>query len=275
MIIPYYKPYGHSSHLLAQKVGELLGEKATHTGTLDPAAEGVLIVLSGEDRFLKSKMSAATKVYTAEVLLGITTDTQDIIGIATEVTHRDIILSQQHLFQSIRKLEGTYAQTQPNFSAQRQAGTSHFELAKLGKELIKKQNTITIQSIEVKKISEISIKELREAHQKKLNQISGDFRQLIIASDWTKNLSEMEEREIVQLPLVTLRITCSRRTYIRALVRDLGELLELPTTLFSLVREQNGPYSIKDCLCLVPPSKMVANALEVSPSVNLANALEV
>ena len=69
MILPIYQHQGSSSHMLARQVGQQYGEKATHTGTLDPMAEGVLIVLTGQDRFNKSKYTDWQKVYKIEELV--------------------------------------------------------------------------------------------------------------------------------------------------------------------------------------------------------------
>jgi tRNA pseudouridine55 synthase len=258
MIIPYYKRYGQSSHLLAQQVGKLRGEKATHTGTLDPAAEGVLIVLTGEDRYLKQELAHTTKVYEAEVLWGISTDTHDLIGFPTEYKINSTI-DIDVLEEQLDKLTGTYFQTQPEFSAKRKDGSSYFELAKQGVALPPSKNQITVEKISIVSSSTVSLDQLKEFQSSRLRQITGNFRQSEIEKKW----HDVNKSETVKFPLLKLQVICSKRTYIRALVRDLAELLGIPAVLYSLVRTQNGPYATQDCLCLVPPSISVADALEV------------
>src|SRR5690606_23625088 len=124
MIIPVYKPLGASTHQLAQTVGEHFGEKATHTGTLDPLAEGVVIVLTGPDRFRNSELSDWRKTYQFTVLFGVSTDSHDLLGLPTAVcqTAPRVAVIENHLPAILSKLQAATTQVTPAFSAKRFQG---------------------------------------------------------------------------------------------------------------------------------------------------------
>lgn len=263
MIIPYFKPYGQSSHALAKKVGALWGEKATHTGTLDPAAEGVLVVLTGDDRFKKAELSNFSKVYVAQILFGISTDTHDLIGLPVSFSNSVQASIKDRVEQVLKQFTGTYHQTQPAFSAQRVDGQSAFDLAKQGMNIPLKENEVTVESLKLTAWDTLTLEALQTYHSHSIQKIEGNFRQNDIAVSWNKLYEEARFHKIGTFQLATVTIHCSKRTYIRSLVRDISTSLQLPSVLFSLVRTENGPYAIKECLCLLPSTENETGAPEV------------
>lgn len=251
MIVPTFKPYGQSTHLLAQRVGQIYKQKATHTGTLDPAAEGVVVVLTGDDRFRKQELANTKKVYIADILLGVSTDSHDLVGFPTDTTSSEVSISKNQLKNTLSSLVGKFSQQQPNFSAQRIAGESYFDLAKRGVQPPKQMNDIEIYSIELLSSIKVPLVEIREYHKSRLAEIEGDLRQKEITDKWIDCTNILLSRRIADLPLISVSVTCSKRTYIRGLVRDISEELEVPAVLYSLVRAANGPYTVKDCICLL------------------------
>ncbi len=248
MIFPLYKPLGQSAHLLARAAGERRGEKATHTGTLDPMAEGVLLVLTGEDRFKKSSLSEYPKIYEFAALFGVSTDTNDLLGLITKTKKGKFSLDEARLQTVARALVGKQQQRLPDFSAKRSGGESYFDLAKTGKKPPAAHEAIAIYSLELDKLKKISAKQLERAIVQKIKLVEGDFRQAEILDRWQQFFLQ-DAPESFWLASFTARV--SKRTYIRALVRDLGSKLGIPVTTFSLVRTANGPYTIADCLCLI------------------------
>ncbi|MCD8507164.1 hypothetical protein LRY58_02585 [Candidatus Woesebacteria bacterium] len=145
MIIPVYQPLGSSSHRLAADIGAQRQEKATHTGTLDPMAEGVLVVLTGEDRFQKSVYSKWPKVYEFSILWGLTTDTDDSLGLLTASPaswHK--LPPTNHLAKQLQtllpKFLGEQEQQVHAFSARRWQGQSSFDFARRGEPIPKKNS---------------------------------------------------------------------------------------------------------------------------------------
>lgn len=249
MIQPLFKPIGKSSHLLAHKLGQLLGEPCTHTGTLDPMANGVLIALSGNDRYQKESLSAWKKEYEFSVVVGISTDSLDLLGL---ITHLDpsftAIKSREKVKRILHQFIGTQNQVIPQFSAKRVDGESFFDKAKRQEELPQHSQEIEVYSLDLVSIDMISASQLLSIVRRNVSQVEGDFRQASILENWTHELSKLES---IVFPVMRVRALTSKKTYVRGLVRDIGSALNVPTVTSALSRTKNGPYSIQDCICLV------------------------
>lgn len=249
MIIPLYKPVGASTHQLASELGRRVSEKATHTGTLDPMADGVVIVLTGRDRFQKQTLSDNWKVYEVRLLIGVRTDTDDILGIVTQFLPGEYKNALTLMGLARPSLLGKIELPIHPFSAKRSKGSSYFNLSKSGEVFTPVTETVTIQEIALGNFSSSSNSRLLVEIQDKIKLVKGEFRQPLIIDTWQKNLLQINK--VGEFSLVTLKVTCSKRTYVRSLVRELSKKTSLPLTVCSLTRTHNGPYSIKDCLCLI------------------------
>jgi len=243
MIVPVYKPLGASTHQLAFQVGQFYGEKATHTGTLDPLAEGVVVILTGEDRLRRSEFSKWRKVYEFSVAFGVSTDSFDLMGKIKDVNFEDV--NVEALARKIRiwadGLPGKIQQQIPDFSARRINGKSAFDFAKKGLAIEKKFEEIEIFSCEFLGSRECSGTELAQKAIQNISLVEGDFRQEELIKMWQK----------VKLPkklfVYDFRINTSKRTYVRALVNQLEIKLNFPAVATAIVRTANGKYTIKDC----------------------------
>lgn len=147
MLIPVYKPLGISTHRVAQAIGVWADEKATHTGSLDPMAEGYVLVLTGDDRFNKVTLADEKKFYAFEILFGIATDTHDLLGLVTHNENHQLDNQEitQKLATALPAFLGKQQQKQPRFSAQRVNGKSGFDLAKKNISFTQQKNLITTQ----------------------------------------------------------------------------------------------------------------------------------
>ncbi len=257
MIIPVWKKVGESTHLLAQYVGKKIAEKtgnqehlkATHTGTLDPMAEGVVVILTGNDRLKKSDYSQDLKVYKFEIVFGFTTDSHDLLGLIQETIQTQLNSEKIHqlISEVLPDFLGRQKQVQPMFSAQRVNGRSGFDLAKVNQFFDQKINDVEVHSIILKKITEISLDTFEKNLFKKVNLIDGDFRQPEILAQWKKTIAQLTEDSITKLPILTLETTVSRRTYIRAITRDLAKKIGIPATTYSIIRTKNAGFDKKSC----------------------------
>ena len=255
MIVPVYQHIGRSTHLLAQATGERIAQqtgnpedvKATHTGTLDPMASGIIIVLTGEDRFRKAELADWTKTYLFSILVGIETDSLDCLGLSTARVQESLNTENtvQKIIRILPTYQGTFTQEQPAFSAQRVAGKSAFDLAKQNQEIPSpKSNTVTINELRCLESNSTSLSKLHTNVKKRIKMVTGDFRQEEIIDSWQETLEKLNEVGVRSLPLITLTATTTKRTYIRALVRDIATELGLPATTFSIERTQNGPFRL-------------------------------
>ncbi|BCK00100.1 tRNA pseudouridine(55) synthase TruB [Anaerocolumna chitinilytica] len=150
-IINVYKEKGYTSHDVVAKLrGILKQKKIGHTGTLDPDAEGVLPVCLGNATKLCDILTDKSKAYRAVLLLGITTDTQDITGKVME--ERAVTAGKEEILEAILSFRGSYDQIPPMYSALKVGGKRLYELAREGKEIPRESRKVELHSITVESL---------------------------------------------------------------------------------------------------------------------------
>lgn len=201
------KPRGMTSHDVVDLVRRKTGEKRVgHTGTLDPMAEGLLIVLVGKEATKRQQeFMKIEKEYVAMIRLGATSTTNDAEGEITmtkvqALMTNKIPISEFKIQSVLRKFIGNIEQVPPAYSAVKIKGERAYKLARKGMRPPLKPRRVTIATIET--------------------------------------LS-------YRYPLLKIRVVCSSGTYIRALARDIGEKLGLGAYLETLVRTRIGPYRLE------------------------------
>jgi len=148
------KEEGMSSHTAVSRAKRLLGaEKAGHTGTLDPMATGVLPVLIGRGVKASEYMLISDKHYIARLLLGVTTDTEDVTGEVLSRSER--VPTEVEVQAAIRSMIGESLQTPPMYSALKVGGKKLCDLAREGKTVEREPRRITIFSIVERRISDL------------------------------------------------------------------------------------------------------------------------
>jgi tRNA pseudouridine55 synthase len=142
------KPRGLTSFSAANAVRRKLGEKrAGHTGTLDPAATGVLVVmLGGATRFI-DYLPVKDKAYLARIKLGVTTDTLDLEGEVLTRSEPDV--SRGELETALKKFTGDIMQVPPMYSALKKDGRKLYELARSGVEVKREARPVTVKRLEL------------------------------------------------------------------------------------------------------------------------------
>ncbi len=147
------KEEGMTSQTVVNRVKRILGvSKAGHTGTLDPLATGVLPVLL--DRGVKASefMLTSDKHYIATLLLGITTDTEDITG--STLTECDIIPEEGSVKAAVNSFVGSYMQTPPMYSALKVGGKKLCDLARDGVTVEREAREVFVHSISAERLSD-------------------------------------------------------------------------------------------------------------------------
>ena len=203
-IINIHKEAGFTSHDVVAKMRGICGQKKIgHTGTLDPEATGVLPVCLGSATKLCDMLTDKDKEYVAELLLGQTTDTQDVTG--QILTETPVEVSEAEVEKAIMSFVGDYEQVPPMYSALKVNGKKLYELAREGKEVERKARPVRILEIEILDM---------------------------------------------QLPVVKMRVACSKGTYIRTLCADIGEKLGCGGTMKSLVRTKVAQFVLDKAVTL-------------------------
>lgn len=130
-IINIYKKKGYTSHDVVAKARGILRErKIGHTGTLDPDAEGVLPLCIGAATKAVPYLSDEDKCYEAEVILGMTTTTEDATGEPLE--YYEVNVTKESVEKIVKSFVGDYIQTPPMYSAIKINGVRLYELARQG-----------------------------------------------------------------------------------------------------------------------------------------------
>lgn len=146
--INIYKEQGYTSFDVVAKLrGILKQKKIGHTGTLDPMAEGVLLVCLGSATKMCDLLTEKNKTYTCTMLLGKTSDTEDVTGKLTDVT--DIYPDVQTVIETVMSFVGDYMQIPPMYSAIKVNGKKLYELARAGQVIERQPRPVTIHSIQI------------------------------------------------------------------------------------------------------------------------------
>lgn len=143
------KPTGMTSHDVVQVVRRGTGiRRVGHTGTLDPRASGVLVILLGPAVRMSEFVSASDKRYQATIRVGSSTDTYDSEGTITNHTS-GIDVSEEQFNEILQQFTGEIEQVPPPYSAVKVKGRKAYEMARRGEEVELKPRIINVYSLEV------------------------------------------------------------------------------------------------------------------------------
>lgn len=250
------KPAGPTSIQILSRLRRASGiRKAGHCGTLDPFADGVLPIAFGRATNMIRYMDDYDKVYRVLLHLGETTDTQDISGRKTgglrpSRARAEAILADgaAEVLRAAAELTGEITQETPQFSAAKVDGRPMYDYARKGEKVQGKLRRVEIYSAE---FIGFGLGET-EAGEKVLSA------EEIPGKAYFPELSEEKgpDREI-ELPPPALWLVfdvhCSKGTYIRTWVHDLGQKLGTGAYAARLRRLRSGPFSFEEAY---PPEKI-------------------
>ncbi len=149
------KPAGMTSFGVVARVRRLLSQRAGgkvkvgHTGTLDPFATGLMILLVGKGTKRSNEFLKLDKVYEAEIVLGATSTTGDPEGEITQTTNRTDEIAKIELEAALAQFTGEIQQIPPAFSAIKINGQRAYKLARKGEEVIMPARTVTVYGLEL------------------------------------------------------------------------------------------------------------------------------
>lgn len=205
----------------------------TYAGRLDPLAEGVLVVLSGEAVHEKDLVNKLDKEYEAEFLIGIKTDTYDLLGIPKEINTTPPTI--ESAVEKINSLVGCHYFPYPPYSSKPIHGKPLFMWAREGKinDIVMPTTIMQVNDCTILSISNRSGREIKERVNKITTMLQGDFRQYEINDIWKASLRDND----IFLS-ITIRWDVASGTYIRSLADYCG------ATLYRLKRMRVGGYTI-------------------------------
>lgn len=143
------KPAGMTSHDVVNRVRRILKTKRVgHTGTLDPFATGVLVLLVGKATRLAQFVDKATKEYIADIRFGFSTDTGDLTGKRLS-EEQDVSFSVAEFEAVLQNFRGEIEQVPPMYSAKKVDGKKLYEMARKGEIVDRKPASVTILELEL------------------------------------------------------------------------------------------------------------------------------
>ncbi len=225
------KPAGLTSHDCVSRVRRIYGTRRVgHTGTLDPFATGVMVMLLGHATRLAQFLNADEKEYEAVIRFGYKTTTGDLTGerIGGGETLNFETLNIERLVLAMREMTGVQMQTPPMYSAKKIDGVKLYELARQGLEV-------------ERRAVEVAVCEFELVTDENLNRRDAE------GAEEAQSFIKMNDDESCD---VKARVVCSAGTYIRVLAEDLGGRLGVGTHLVELRRTRAGVFDIHQAVTL-------------------------
>ncbi len=254
-MISVYKPLGltplETIQRIKEQVPSLQKQKVSYAGRLDPMAEGLLLLLVGDENKKRKDYENLPKIYEFEVLFGIETDTYDLLGRITQTSNQQLVLSRHEINSFLPNFLGTYKQPYPPYSSKPVQGKPLYRWAREGKlgEIQIPEREITITSLSLLSEASLSPATLADAVKQRITNVTGDFRQEKILATWDDYLTNTS---LLSFPLFTFSIACSSGTYVRSLAYRLGRVTVTGALAFSIKRTGVGTFTLDDALYLEP-----------------------
>lgn len=202
----------------------------SYAGRLDPMAEGVMLVLVGEENKSREKYLSLDKTYEVEILFGVKTDTGDILGKVEEV--RDIP-TEKEVNEVLQSFVGTFVQKYPSYSSKTVEGKPLFQWAREGRlgEIEIPEKISEIYSIELLDKRFLSAEEILVQVKERITKVKGDFRQDEIVATWESFVLSVlpfvqESAKSAKMPIIRIQVKCSSGTYMRTLAEKVAEKLD-------------------------------------------------
>jgi tRNA pseudouridine55 synthase len=208
------KPVGPTSHDVVARMRRVLRERRIgHTGTLDPLASGVLLLVIGRATRLARFLNADAKRYEATIHLGYSTDTYDALGQPTSAVYEGALPSRDRIDAALDVFRGTFLQRPPAFSAKKVEGRRSYRLARAERRTPSAQTAtppLTPVAVTVFRLDILEVKD----------------------------------------HLIRIDTTCSSGFYVRSLAHDLGAALGVGAHLAALRRTEASGHTLAESIPL-------------------------
>ena len=216
---------------------DLKKEKLSYIGRLDPMAHGKMLVLIGDENKRREDFLQSNKIYVAQFLIGVATDTHDILG---KVNTGDFS-SQKKLDETKGRVEIAVAnlkkiteQKFPWFSSKHIFGRALFDWFKSGEfdSIERPSKAVKIYSVTRPVFERLDALEVHKIINERISLVSGDFRQTEILQIW----QDFFKNSPSEFLTFSIELRVSSGTYIRALCENLSAEIGVPVILFDLER---------------------------------------
>ncbi len=203
----------------------------TYAGRLDPLAEGLLIILVGEDCKQKEKYLKMDKEYELEILFGVSTDSYDTLGLIDNI--------DKHSFEipDFQKYVGKFTQEYPRYSSK------VISMMENGKDIPEEMPTKDVEIFAIEQIGSKALSGQRIAEYviENVKKVKGEFRQDKTIELWEKF---GKDHSIIKFMVIKLKVSCSSGTYMRSLAHRVGVDSDIPALAFSIKRSRVNGYKL-------------------------------
>ncbi len=286
-ILAFDKPLTWTSFNLVKVVRNNLSRrlgikklKVGHAGTLDPLASGVMIICTGKATKQIDQLQAGTKEYIATLRLGCTTPSFDAEH-PVDATFPTSHITREAVMEALEKFKGSIWQVPPVYSACKVEGRRAFDYVRQGEEVELKAKELVIDEIELldlhlpeqgiispkaenvlstvregvdikeygrrkQSIEDLGLVPFGKQENSDKKEVSAEVEAL--APEVSEETTPHSSLLIPHSSFLTIRVVCSKGTYIRALARDIGQALQSGAYLISLRRTRVGDFRVDQCL---------------------------
>lgn len=237
MIEVYKKKYQTCLELIEElrlNRPELQNEVLSYNGILDPMAEGIVPILVGEENKRRNDFTGSEKVYQVDVLVGVVTDSGDLLGIVTNSSSTKYI--DEDLIAAFLDSPRKFNQTVPMHSNRKVHGKRLWWWALRGIVIPKEKRPVN--SVELKKITfldkrAVTKDELKDSILQMKQNIGERFRLQKVAASW-EDLFNQSTQDV--FTVITFEVHVTSGFYVRTFVEEIGDTLGIPLLVSALKR---------------------------------------
>lgn len=244
LVFPIWKDEGQTPleaiALFKLKFPKYKTQTVSYAGRLDPMAEGLLLLLIGDENKNRKRYEDMEKEYIAEICLGISTDTFDALGIVQDDTVGELKYGAD-FGDVLRQHIGKKTQEYPPYSSKPVNGKPLYWWSRNNRlsEIELPTKDIEIYAIDLLSEKKLSLSHLVEDIAGRIKKVTGDFRQDAIVARWEDFARANPEAVIM---VIKLRIVCSSGAYVRKLASDIGNQLGCGAFALTIVRTRIGDF---------------------------------
>lgn len=259
-LINVFKPYGIPSTALTEMYKKATGLKVGHGGTLDPMAQGMMLLGIGKGTKLLTKYLESEKRYRAGILLGVTSDSGDL-ELPVRVPDSQTLFSEERVVEIFKELSHPYTQVLPTLNAAKHKGKTAYQLVREGKEVEQRVVETRLLDWVILHQMEIRAPELAASLAATEKRLIASFESFyavgkeigypaqkysFMLEKWRKSL-EASRLEVEKVPrqrylFLDIEVLVPKGTYIRALATDIASRIGTVGMLILLERLSAGNY---------------------------------
>ncbi len=243
MLLLNKKP-GHTPLQALKEFIQLNPEYSTnilsYAGRLDPMAEGLLLILVGDENKNRHAYEHLPKIYEFKILVGFSTDSYDVMGKITKQSTEQ--LNTTSFDTLIQSMKGQQILSLPPYSSKPVNGKPlyWYAMRNLLHTISIPTQHIQIQSITRTTIETLTATTIRESILQRISLVNGNFRQEEIQNQWIQELSNDEKT----YQIISCKLEASSGTYVRSIVNRISYTLSIPLLTYSIKRISIGPYTL-------------------------------